>query len=187
MQGALPGIRPCLSLSHIRHFPSTVTVLSCPDNILWSWNFLSSITFLEVAIFLIWKGIRSKTLPSRDPPKSDRRSLSGLRSCGNYSLSAALELHLSAPQFAIRPNLNQQCGWEIIKLFCMLCWALQQSYYKFNNTYRKRNAFGNGVGKNMVDMEHQLWIFMIEFFTQIKCKRYFDTLWYLIQQCFPPK
>ena len=27
MQGALPGIRPCLSLSHIRHFPSTVTVL----------------------------------------------------------------------------------------------------------------------------------------------------------------
>ena len=128
MQGALPGIRPCLSLSHIRHFPSTVTVLSCPDNILWSWNFLSSITFLEVAIFLIWKGIRSKTLPSRDPPKSDRRSLSGLRSCGNYSLSAALELHLSAPQFAIRPNLNQQCGWEIIKLFCMLCWALLNSH-----------------------------------------------------------
>ena len=43
-------------------------------------------------------------------------------------------------------------------------------------------AFGNGVGKNIEDMEHQLRIFMIEFlWTQIKCKRYFDTLWYLIQ------
>ena len=183
MQGALPGIRPCLSLSHIRHFPSTVTVLSCPDNILWSWNFLSSITFLEVAIFLIGKGIRSKTLPSRDPPKSDRRSLSGLRSCGNYSLSAALELHLSAPQFAIRPNLNQQCGWEIIKLLCMLCWALLNSHItnlishtgKWMHLGRRRKKYGRygAPTLNILDRVFHP--------NQVKD---IDTLWYLIQQCF---
>ena len=100
--------------------------------------------------FFIGKGLPSNTLPSRDPPKSDRRSLSGLRSCGNYSLSAALELHLSAPQFAIRPNLNQQCGWEIIKLFCMLCWALLNSHItnlishtgKWIHLGRRRKKYG---------------------------------------------
>ena len=186
MQGALPGIRPCLSLSHIRHFPSTVTVLSCPDNILWSWNFLSSITFLEVAIFLIGKGIRSKTLPSRDPPKSDRRSLSGLRSCGNYSLSAALELHLSAPQFAIRPNLNQQCGWELSN--CCACYAelcltviLQIWYHIQENECiwewrRKKYGRYGAPTFNILDRVFHP--------NQVKD---IDTLWYLIQQCFPPK
>ena len=125
MQGALPGIRPCLSLSHIRHFPSTVTILRTYFEV---ENYYHLSLLVRSQFFFIGKGAPSKTLPSRDPPKSDRQSLSGLRSCGNYSLSAALELHLSAPQFAIRPNLNQQCGWEIIKLFCMLCWALLNNH-----------------------------------------------------------